>query len=381
MRIAVVASVLMIGAAAAAAQPIDPYGPGPTPTGPAPAVPVPVPSPVAPPAAPVAPDVEIDEAVAQGLLARARELRAEQAYADAKALVLEAIARRPDGPTHAAARLLLDELNALLGVVTAPPPRPPDPIAPPVDVRPPVLDELDEPPPLAPIHDPASKARLITSGAVWGGIAGGMFADVVSGLEDTTGADVAVGVGLGAVGGGVAAAILRDRALTRGDAALIDSVSLWGTEAALAFAFALAPPETEAYTLNGTLGAIGGYLIGHVAARSREISAGRLVKVDAIATAGALAPWLLYAMVKDDNVDDDEQAFGWLSMAGLGAGIYFGFRWTSDPPARGAIDDAPPAVVRRSSTGSWSVGGPALAPIGRPGEKAGVAVTVLGGRW
>lgn len=385
MKLAAFAAPLLLGAAAAAAQPIDPYADPPQPA------PQPVPQPQPVPLPPIAPsrlpvvalpgDVDLDEAVAGGLLARARVLAAEGAFADARQLVLEAIARRPDGPVHAEATALLAELNGKLGIVDAPPPPPPPPVEPPTEVRPrPVLDLYDEPPP-ADAPPAAARSRFIASGVVWGAVAGGLFADVVSGLDDTETSDVAVGAALGALGGGIAGAALRRGDLTAGDAALIDSVALWGTEAATALAFAIAPPETEAYTLNATLGAVGGYLIGHIAARGQEVSASRLWKVDAIATAGAAAPWLLYALVNDSTVDDDEQAFGWLSMAGLGAGIYFGFRWTSDGPDR-HTDDAPAALVRRSSRGGWSMGGPALAPV-RPsaaGER-GVAVTVLGGAW
>ncbi len=419
MRLVVVAATLLLGAATAAAQPLDPYAPPPDPAAVDPAA---------------AADVELDESVAVALLDRARVLKSEGAYADAKQLVIEAMQRRPSGPTHDAATRLLEALNRQLGIGERPVPVP-DPIAPPADVRPPVLDELDPPPPpparstsgatalaiygatagaalalgLYGVDDagPAiglaaagavtggllgryaahrkgydrAAAHAIGSGVVWGAIAGGLFADVVSGLEATTASDVAVGVGLGAVGGGLVASLLRTPELTVGDAALIDSVAGWGTTAAIALAFAIAPAETEAYTLNGTLGAAGGYVIGHVAARGREVSAGRLAKVNGIAAVGAAAPWLLYALVADDGVDDDEQAFGWLSMAGLGAGIYFGFRWTTEPASPSTVDDAPAAVVRRSSTGAWTMGGPALAPIRTEAGDRGLAVTVLGGAW
>ena len=448
-----------MGATVAVAQPIDPYGDAPTDKPSAtpvkPSVPVPVPVPVrptrpapidpyapapaptpAPTPAPVAvdPDVEIDEAVAVGLLVRARALDGEGAVAEAKQLVVEAMARRTSGPTYDEGTLLLAALNRKLGIVDAPTSAL-DPIAPPPDVVP-ALDEVDEPPP--PRRHDGSGARALTgygilagaalgaavsgvddagptlglalagaaagglvgrwaarrgdldpadahvigSGIVWGGLAGGFLADVVSGLHDSDAGDIAVGAGLGAAGGALLAAGWRRPELTVGDAALIDSTALWGTAAGLGFGLAIAPAEGEAYSLNATLGALGGYLVGHVAARNREVSAGRLAKVNAIAALGALAPFLFYAAIADDSVDDDEQAAGWLSLAGLGAGIYFGFRWTHEPALDGGVDDAPAAMVRRSSAGGWSVGGPVLAPIHTPAAgTTGAAVTLLGGAW
>ena len=99
-----------------------------------------------------------------------------------------------------------------------------------------------------------------------------------------------------------------------------------------------------------------------------------------LGAAGAAVPWLLWAASDDPATDDDDQAFGGLSLAGLAGGLYLGVRATRDAPAGTAIDDAPIALVRRSSGGGWTLGGPAVAPVRTAGAH-GLAVTVVGGAW
>jgi hypothetical protein len=224
-------------------------------------------------------------------------------------------------------------------------------------------------------------AHLIGAGVVWGGVAGGLFADVVSGLEDSTADDIAVGSAVGAVGGAVLGAGLRTGELTLGDAAVIDATAALGTIAAFQLGLAMAPVETEGYTLNGAIGALGGFVVGHLTARRIDVTPARVAKVTALGAAGAALPWLLWAGSSDDTTDDDEQAFGLLSLAGLAGGVYLGVRITHDADDSSGRDDAPVALLRKSERGGWSVGAPSLAPLTTTGGGRGVAVGLVAGAW
>ncbi|MBK9034047.1 MAG: hypothetical protein IPL61_22720 [Myxococcales bacterium] len=414
MRTLVVAASLVVGVSIAAAQPLDPYAP-------------------ADPDPATTRDVEVDTAVAAGLVARARALAADGDDASARGLVVEALARQPGPPVAADATGLLDELDARLAA-RLPPTVVAPPVAPPSDLGPGPRDDLDldEPPPRPRASgastlavygavggsavgaalafrddgyamvvglglggaagsvlgyvagrrrgDDRLAAHLIGSSMVWGAVAGAMFADVVSGLQDTTVNDVGIGGAIGAIGGAVIGAGLRSRALTAGDAVVINATAALGTLAALELAVLIAPPETEAYTLNGTLGAVGGYALGHVLARKIEVSPTRATKVALLGAAGAAVPWILWAAASDPNTDDDEQTFAALSLVGMAGGVYLGVRATRDAPARATVDDAPLALVRRSSAGGWALGGPAVAPV-RAGNARGLAVAVVAGAW
>lgn len=363
------ASALVATQPAAWAQPVDPYaGQAPTPTPTPTATPTPTPH---------GTDPEIDLAVAQALLARARVLDAEASYADAKQLVVEALMRAPG---DADAKLLLAELNRKLGIVDAPPPPPLDPIAPPYE--PPPDDRIDTPEPTPPSPQRPTRFARYAGGVVGGAIAGGLFADVVTGLDGTTADDVTGGAILGALGGGLTAHVLNKSAdLTVGDHALIDSMATWGLLGGMMFAFALDPPEGEAFSLNGVVGIGGGYLIGHAAARKSDLSTARLARVNAAALIGAAAPWLLYAVAEDPDSTDDEQAFGFLSTVGLLSGVYLGFRWTRNMKPAGEVptelETGPTALFRHGRAG-WDVGGLGMTRVqgGR-----GAALSLVGGSW
>lgn len=438
-RVGALAAVLACAAAPAAAQPLDPYGPPPAGR---PATPTPPPSsaPVDPYAsAPVAPPPadDMSAAVAVALLERARALAASGELAGARLLAAEAAAQDPSGPTGAAARALADELARKLAPLPPPPVEAaPVEAAPPVVAPPVVLDQPLPPPPRAAGRTvlgvygalggaavgaglagdrsdgqvagfalggaavgglagyyvarrqgwTATRAHLIGAGVVWGAAAGGAFADVVTGVEGTTSAEVAAGTGLGALGGALAGvALSADPRLTAGDAALIDSLSAWGLVAGLTTGVAINPPEGEAFSLNATLGIAVGHLVGHVAARRVEVSGRRLARVNALALAGAGVPMLLWQATRNntDTEADPGQAWGLLATAGLVGGAYLGFRWTRGMDRRAEttarLDPAaPPALWQRSADGAWSLGGLAVTPV-RHGQ--GAALTLAAGRW
>jgi hypothetical protein len=336
----------------ALAQPVDPYG-------------------EVPPA-----DDEVDTAVSLALIARARVLAGEGQYADAKQLVVEALVRTPG---DAEAKAFLVELNRRLGIVDPPPPRPVEPPPPPLELPPDGL--IDRAGPDTGYVRPGAFTRYV-GGVVGGAVAGGLFADVVTGLDGTSEGQVLTGMVLGAAAGTVLARGLGKAELTKGDFALVNSMTAWGLAGGLMFGFALDPPEGEAYSLNGVLGIAGGYFIGHAAARKTDVSTARMARVNLAAFVGVAAPWLLYAAVSDDSTSDDEQAFGWLSTLGLVGGVYLGFRWTRDMKPGSEVDaleaDRPIALFEHGRAG-WRAGGLSLMPL--QGAARGGSLSLASGTW
>lgn len=372
------AVVCGIAPALAGAQPLDPYRPA------APASPAPAPAPSTAPATPS----DVDAAVAGALLDRARTLLAAGELTGARQLAGEAAAQDPDGPTGAAARALVADLDRQLA---PPPPLPP----PPVELPPPVPVARVIAPPAAPPghHRSARKFHLLGTGVLWGAAAGGLFADVATGTTGTTGKDIIAGAGLGAIVGAlVGSTTAGDPDLTLDDAALIHSATLWGLIGGLTTATAIDPPEGEAYSLNATLGIVGGYVVGQYAARHHEISSRRLVRVNALAVLGAGVPMLLWQLTRDaaavtDGPTRSQQGWGLLATAGLVGGVYLGFRWTrgmdhaqaaASPTAQPADTLAPIALFARGADGTWTAGGLGLVPVS---HGRGAALSLLAGRW
>lgn len=340
------------------AQPVDPYGdPAPTPPG---------------------ADPELDIAVSQALVARARTLDAEGLTSDARQLVLEALVRTPNDPD---AKALLADLDRKLGIAAPVPQRLPiDPAPIPPEYQEQITDPEEPEPEPTGYRRPSGFTRY-AGGVLGGAIAGGLFADVVTGLDGTSEDDVLGGAVLGAAGGALMAyALNKNSQLTEGDHALINSMTAWGLAGSLTFGMAIDPPEGEAYSLNGVLGIAGGYLIGHAAARKSDLSTKRMTRVNLAAFAGALAPWILYAATEDPDSNDDEQAFGFLSTVGLLGGAYLGFRWTRNmKPGTEALerDPAPVALFRKTQSG-WTAGG---IDMKRTQGSRGATLTLLGGSW
>jgi hypothetical protein len=367
---------------------------------------------------------ELDEAIAASLVERAQLLLDQRAYADARQLAVEALVRSPDGPSAAAARAILASANRQLGIAehdagpgaaTDGPPAPhPDGTVDPYDQAPSApagrRDRPDSGRALMTLYgvgagvlagtalggllsgDDAvglavggltggvlggiagdryadrtrlgrARARTIGSGATWGAVSLGFFADVLD-LDGTTTTDVALGASIGALGGGALGAVIADRHQPgAGDIALVDSFAAWGVTGGFTLGLLMQPFEAEGYSLNAALGSAAGAAVGILAARRTELSADRVVRVNLWAYGGAAAPWLIYALAADDTTNDDEQLVGLFSTLGLAGGAIVGFQltrgWSSGPSA---ATDAPAALLRRGSDGAWSMGGLALRP-------------------
>jgi hypothetical protein len=363
--IAVLTAVAMTTAATAAgAQPLDPYDDPPPPIDPVPAD----------GAVADDKDPEMDEAVAVALVARARELVAQEAWLDAQQLLNEAIIRSPDGAAAADARALLESVNVKLGIVTNT-----DPVVTPVDpvdtVDPYEHVQVDSQFPRDTAPARAGRKFMLHAG-VMGALIGGFIGDAATadlepsevdgdpvGEEDSGG--ILAGALIGGLGGlAVGAAFRKSEWMTTDDIAVIDSFAGMGLFGSLSLGALMQPEEGEAYSINAIFGVAGGALVGYMTAKKRDISARRMGRVDLYALAGGLAPWLIFAA--SDGTADDAQYAGFFSLAGLAGGAWLGFRTTRGWDGSVAVTDAPPAIVRRGSDGRWTTGTPGFRPAEDP---------------
>jgi hypothetical protein len=226
---------------------------------------------------------------------------------------------------------------------------------------------------------------------VWGGVVGGLLADVVTGANggETSASDVLVGASLGATAGMLGSiSLANDHQLTRGDVALVDTFAGIGTVGGLTLGMLMQPVQGEAYALNASIGAAAGVVAGIVAAPQSNTTPRRMLRVAGLAAIGGGAPFLLYAAIHDPSTSADERAVGALATAGLVGGAWLGFYLTRnmdvglDVPdgKRAGKDDAPLALIGRSSDGTWALGGLALSPLSPQlaNHQSGLAATVVG---
>jgi len=217
------------------------------------------------------------------------------------------------------------------------------------------------------------EAQVRTAGSYtnWGGVIGGMFGDAATGAGkgDASANGVLVGATIGStLGLGVGVAFARNHKFTRGDVALTDTLAGIGAVGGLTMGMLMQPAQPEAYAVNSIIGVSGGLLIGLVAGPQTNTTPRRMLRVAGLSAAGGAAPFLLYAAIYDSNTKKDERVTGLLSSAGLVIGAYIGFRITAhmdegvDKPDA-PPDDAPIALVGRSSNGHWAIGGIGVQPL------------------
>ena len=341
MRFAFVVAGLL-AATTAFADPVDPYGP------PAPA-PTPTPTNANDQAAPA--DPVLAEQIAQSLVARAQELLEAKLLLEAKQLAIEAIVRSPKGASADHAHQIVKAVDQELGIPEDKPAGPGDQPPPPPPL-PPVKPLEDQPQHTAHVASYVhggllggaigamigttfssdtgkqvggaiplglvgaagaaygvsklvdrfgwSEAQVRTTGAgsVWGGVVGGLVADIATGTHGTTGRQVLIGGSIGAVAGAIGGGVYASQnKLTRGDVALIDTLAGIGAFGGVTLGMIMQPVESEAYSLNSVVGTIGGVIVGLVAAPQTNTTPRRMARVAGLAAIGAALPFLLYAAV------------------------------------------------------------------------------------
>jgi hypothetical protein len=222
-----------------------------------------------------------------------------------------------------------------------------------------------------------SQVRTVGAATVWGGVIGGLVGDIAF-LDDTTAREVLVGASIGSTVAGLGGYVLaRTNKLTRGDVALVDTLAGMGAVGGLTLGMLMQPAEAEAYSLNSVIAAASGVAVGIIAGPRTHTTPRRMLRVAGLAALGAGAPFLLYAAIHDADSTVDDRITGALSTGGLLLGAYLGFRFTRamddgldtrDGKRQGkrkkdAVDDAPIALVGRSSAGRWELGGLGLSPL------------------
>ena len=236
-----------------------------------------------------------------------------------------------------------------------------------------------------------AQVRTAGSASLWGGVVGGLFADAVtgSGSGSPSGKGIMLGASIGStVGLSSGGALARQRKLTRGDIALIDTFAGIGSVGGLTMGMLMQPAQPEAYAVNSILGAAGGIVAGVIAAPKTNTTPRRMLRVAGLAAIGGALPFLLYAGIRDSSTNSDERVVGVLASAGLVGGAYLGFRLTSDldvglDVSTKRVEDAPPAAVGRNSDGSWTVGAIGMQPLSSKlsTDTRGMTFTLFGGTF
>jgi hypothetical protein len=231
--------------------------------------------------------------------------------------------------------------------------------------------------------------RTIGAATVWGGVVGGLFGDIAK-TEGTSAREVLVAASVGSTLAGLGGyALTRTKQLTPGDVALVDTFAGIGAVGGLTLGMVMQPAESEAYSLNSVFGVAGGVVVGILAGPKINATPRRMLRVAGLAALGAGAPFLLYAAIRDGGSTADERITGLLSTGGLVAGAYLGFRFTrgmddgldtlDGKPQKAVADDAPIALVGRSSAGRWGLGGLGVLPLSPVlAPQHGMALQVLG---
>jgi len=238
------------------------------------------------------------------------------------------------------------------------------------------------------LHWSEAEVRTVGAATVWGGVIGGLFGDVVS--QHTTAREVLVSASIGSTLAGLGGyAYMRTTKLTRGDVALVDTLAGIGAVGGLTLGMVMQPAQSEAYSLNAVLGIAGGVAVGLIAAPQTNTTPRRMLRVAGLAALGGAAPFLLYAAIHTSSSTADERVTGLLSTGGLVVGAYLGFRFTrgmddgldtlDGKPRKEAVDDAPIALVGRTSAGRWGLGGLGVQPLSPVlAPQRGVALQLLG---
>jgi hypothetical protein len=227
-------------------------------------------------------------------------------------------------------------------------------------------------------HATESQVRTVGAGSVWGGVIGGLIGGTAEGANGgtTTGSSVLVGATIGsAVGILGTVGLAQDKKFTSGDVALIDTFGGIGAVGGLTVGMLMQPAQREAYSLNSALGAAAGVVTGYILAPQTNTTPRRMIRIAGLSVAGGALPFLLYAGIHDKHATWDERLTGGLSSLGLLGGAVVGFYLTRhvdeglDVPDDGVKkpdsepDDAPLALVGRSSAGKWNLGGVGVAPL------------------
>jgi hypothetical protein len=218
-----------------------------------------------------------------------------------------------------------------------------------------------------------AQVRTVGAATVWGGMIGGLFEDIAR-TQGTTAREVLVAASVGSSLAGLGGYVLaRNDKLTRGDIALVDTLAGIGAAGGFTLGMLMQPAETEAYSLNSVIGITSGLVVGVIAAPRTNTTPRRMLRVAGLSALFAGAPFLLYAAIHDPHSTIDERITGLVSTGGLVLGAYLGFRFTRgmddgldtrDRKSRKRdVDDAPVALVGRSSWGRWGFGGLGLVPL------------------
>jgi hypothetical protein len=186
-------------------------------------------------------------------------------------------------------------------------------------------------------HVDESQVRTVGAASFWVASAGGFLAySIQTACNDPMGCGnggkasapgVLAGVALGGSAGLLAGiGFAKDKKLTRGDVALVDTFAGVGMAGGLTIGMLMQPAQKGAYTLNGALGIGAGVVTALVLAPQTNTTPRRMLRVAGLAAAGGAVPMLILAAGPHDS--GVQRAAGGLATLGLAAGTVLGFYLT-----------------------------------------------------
>lgn len=233
------------------------------------------------------------------------------------------------------------------------------------------------------------QAGAVATAGFWTMYNAGHLANLFGG--DTTNLnDIYLGMSIGGVAGtGLGAWYAKKYEPDVREISLVNSFSLYGTTTALMLGVAIDPPKNDAYSLNAVIGSVAGIGTAIYLRDELRYSRNRMLKIDMGAGIGALVPWItIYPLMSDDLTTRDEQTTGFFSAIGVGLGAYIAWAITKDSDDseqdEAELSAAPPALLRRSAKGSWSLSSPMVRPMELPAlaPRQGLLGTdILSGRF
>ena len=185
------------------------------------------------------------------------------------------------------------------------------------------------------LHADEAQVRTVGAATFWGGVLGGMLGFAIDNAcndpsmckgsgSPISASAVLAGGALGSTAGLIAGfGFAKDKKLTRGDVALIDTFAGMGTVGGLTLGMLMQPAQKGGYAVNSLLGGTAGIVAGVILAPQTNTTPRRVLRIAGLAAAGGAVPFVILAA--DPHNSGVQRAVGGLSTAGLAAGAIVGF--------------------------------------------------------
>jgi len=223
-------------------------------------------------------------------------------------------------------------------------------------------------------HADEAQVRTVGAATFWGGVLGGMLGFAIdNACNDPTvckgsgssisASAVLAGTALGSSAGLIAGfGFAKDKKLTRGDVALIDTFAGMGTVGGLTLGMLMQPAQKGGYAVNSFIGGAAGLVTGVILAPQTNTTPRRVLRIAGLAAAGGAVLFVILAA--DPHSSAVQRTVGGISTAGIAAGAILGFILTrhmdegldvqdvTAPVAPAPVNAPPPPTMGTTPTGA-----------------------------